>query len=107
MMGVNDHSTKRAARGSPPPYLLLSPATNPFGFRSDARQNLDVNSQDAALKLFELDNLEENAIMLNTGVRRTPALAEIDTLCHKAPKSSRLPVVGEGYDGSLVGVEET
>jgi hypothetical protein len=106
MMGVNDHWTKRAARRSPPLYLLLSPATNQFGFRSDARQNQDVNSQDAALKSSELDNLEEHAVMLNTRVRRIPALARSDTLCHKAPKSSRRWVLGDGYDGRLEEVEE-
>jgi hypothetical protein len=101
-MGVNDHSTKRAAPGSPL-YLLLSPARNPFGFRSDARQNQDINLQDVALKSSELDGREENAVMLNTRGRKIPALAKSDTLRHKALKSSRPPVVEEGYDGRLRG----
>jgi hypothetical protein len=61
------------------------------------------------LKPSELDNLEENAVMLSTGVRKTPALAKINTLRHKALNFSCPPVVGERYDGiddRLEGVEE-
>jgi hypothetical protein len=51
------------------------------------------------LKSSELDNLEENAVMLNTRVRGIPALAKIDSLRHKEPKFSHPSVVGDGYDG--------